>query len=137
MKITGKYAASNFLVRQSLTIDTDKNCSNKSSKILSLFTVNEGCKKLPKLDYILMFRTLYAKCEPCGLDDFENASMIQLSLVHHKSRRLIVHESKDFNEIKMMAKQLAENFHLKIRDSASDRRNPRWINAETLSVSAS
>jgi hypothetical protein len=135
MIITGKYAASNFLVRQSLTIDTEKNCSTKSSKILSLFTVKEGCKKLPKLDYILMFRTLYAKCEPCGLDDFESASMIQLSLVYHKNRRLIVHESNDFNEIKSMAKQLADDFYLKIRDSASDRRNPKWINSETLSAS--
>lgn len=127
MLITGKYAASNFIVRQGLTLDTDKRCYNISRKIISLFTFKEECKNLPKLDYILMFKTLYAKCEPCEMEDFEDSSTVQLSLVYNKNRRLIVHESKNFSEIKEMAFQLSQAFNLKIRDSATDRRNPKWI----------
>jgi hypothetical protein len=127
MLITGKYAASNFIVRQGLTLDTDKRCYNISRKILSLLTFKEECKNLPKLDYILMFKTLYAKCEPCEMEDFEDSSTVQLSLVYNKNRRLIIHESKNFNEIKEMALQLSQAFKLKIRDSATDRRNPKWI----------
>lgn len=127
MIITGKFAASNFFVRQGLSLDTDKKCYNISRKIISLFTFREACKNLPKLDYILMFRTLYAKCEPCEMEDFENAATVQLSLVYNKNRRLIIHESKNFAEVKEMAAQLAQSFNLKIRDSATDRRNPKWI----------
>lgn len=127
MKIVGKYAASNFFLRQGLILDTEKRCYTKSNKIISLFTVNEACKNLPKLDYILLFRTLYAKCEPCEMEDFENASTIQLSLVYNKNRRLIIHESNNFNEIRKMADELALSFDLRIRDSATDRRNPKWL----------
>lgn len=126
MKIVGTYAASNFFLRRGLILDTEKKCFSKSNKVMSLFSYQEECQKLPKLDYILMFRTLYAKCEPCEMEDFENASIIQLSLVYNKNRRLIIHEAKNFQEIKDMAKQLAQTFNLRIRDSATDRRNPRW-----------
>ncbi|WP_317900007.1 hypothetical protein [Aurantibacillus circumpalustris] len=81
-----------------------------------------------------MFRTLYAKCEPCEMEDFENNSMIQLSLVYNKNRRLIIHESKDLNEIRTTAGQLASSFNLKIRDSATDRRNPKWLSNEEIGV---
>lgn len=128
MKITGKYAASNFFVQQGLVLDTDQHCYQKSNKILQLFTMNEACKKMPKLDYILLFRTLYAKCEECSIEDFENSSVIQLSLVYNKNRKIIVHESKDMDEIKHIAKELAQELKLKIKDSATDRRNPKWLN---------
>lgn len=128
MKISGIYRASNFFVQQGLVLDTDKKCYHKSNKIAKLFTVNEACKSLPKLDYILMFRTLYAKCEACSIEDFENSSVVQLSFVYNKNRKLIVHESKNFEEVKQMAEQLAKEFKLRIKDSASDRRNSKWIN---------
>jgi hypothetical protein len=127
MKIVGKYAASNFFLRQGLILDTEKRCYTKSNKIISLFAVNEACKNLPKLDYILLFRTLYAKCEPCAMEDFENASTFQLSLVYNKNRRLIIHESNNFNEIRKVADELALSFDLRIRDSATDRRNPQLL----------
>lgn len=128
MKINGKYAASNFFVEQGLVLDTDKKCYQKSNKIARMFTVNDSCKNLPKLDYILMFRTLYAKCETCSIEDFENSSIVQLSFVYNKNRKLILHESKNFDEIKQMAEQLSMEFKLRIKDSASDRRNSKWIN---------
>jgi len=128
MKISGIFKASNFFVQQGLTLDTDEKCYHKSNKIVKLFTINEPCKRLPKLDYILMFRTLYAKCEACSIEDFENSSVVQLSFVYNKNRKLILHESKNFEEVKLMAEQLAKEFKLRIKDSASDRRNSKWIN---------
>lgn len=127
MKIEGKYASSNFLIQQGILLDTDKKCYNKTNKILNLMTFKEACKILPKTDYLLMFRTLYAKCESCNIEDFENSSIIQLSFVYNKNRKLIVHESNNFEEIKQLAAQLAEEFKLKIKDSASDRRIPKWV----------
>ena len=127
MKIVGKYAASNFFLRRGVILDTEKKCFTKSNKIISLFTFYEDCQRLPKLDYILMFRTLYAKCEPCELEDFDTTSMIQLSLVYNKNRRLIVHETRNFQEIKELAKQLSDVFNLRVRDSATDRRSPKWL----------
>jgi hypothetical protein len=38
-----------------------------------------------------------------------------------------VHESKNFEEIKELAGQLAQEFKLKIKDSATNRRTPKWI----------
>jgi len=128
MKISGIYAASNFFVQQGLELDTDKKCYHKSNKIVRLFTISESCKSLPKLDYILMFRTLYAKCEECSIEDFENSSVVQLSFVYNRNRKLIIHESKNFEEVKMMAEQLAKELNLRIKDTASDRRNSKWIN---------
>lgn len=128
MKISGKYKASNFFVQQGLVLDADKKCYHKTNKIVKLFTINESCRRLPKLNYILMFRTLYAKCETCSIEDFENSSVVQLSFVYNKNRKLILHESKNFEEVKQMAEKLAQEFSLRIKDSASDRRNPKWIN---------
>ncbi len=128
MKVEGKYASSNFLIQQGILLDTDKKCYNKTNKVLNLLTFKEVCKTLPKMNYLLMFRTLYAKCESCSVEDFENSSIVQLSFVYNKNRKLIVHESKNFEEIKLLANQLAEEFNLRIKDSASDRRNSKWIN---------
>lgn len=127
MLVNGKYAASNFFVQQGLILDTDKKCFSKSNKLFQLFNFKEDCKSLPKLDYILMFRTLYAKCEECSIEDFENSSVVQLSLVYNKNRKLIIHESKNFEEIKKLATELSKELKLKIKDSASDRRNSKWI----------
>lgn len=127
MKVEGKYASSNFLIQQGILLDTEKKCYNKTNKVLNLLTFKEVCKTLPKMNYLLMFRTLYAKCESCSVEDFENSSIVQLSFVYNKNRKLIVHESKNFEEIKLLANQLAEEFNLRIKDSASDRRNSKWL----------
>lgn len=127
MKIDGKYAASNFIVQQGLILDTDKQCYVKSRKLFGLFDISDKCKPLPKLDYVLLFRTLYAKCEECSLEDFETSSLIQLSLVYNKNRKLIVHEGKNMKESFEKARLLAQMYGLKIRDSATDRRKPKWL----------
>lgn len=128
MKVEGKYASSNFLIQQGILLGTDKKCYNKTNRVLNLLTFKEACKALPKIDYLLMFRTLYAKCESCSVEDFENSSIIQLSFVYNKNRKLIVHESKNFEDIILLTDQLAEEFNLRIKDSATDRRNSKWIN---------
>lgn len=127
MIITGDYAASNLFMKQGITIDLAKNCFTKFRKLFSLFTFNEGCKSLPKADYLLLFRTLYAKCESCSIEDFNASSTVQLSIVYNRNRKLIVHESKNMAEALEMAKNMAKEMHLKIKDSASDRRNPKWL----------
>lgn len=127
MKINGKYEASNLFMQQGLMLDTDKKCYARSKKLFGLFQFSSECKPLPKFNYILLFRTLYAKCESCSTEDFENSSTIQLSLVYNNNRRLIVHECKNMSESLELAKQLSDTFHLKIRDNASERGKPRWI----------
>ncbi|MDI1355655.1 MAG: hypothetical protein PSX36_12100 [bacterium] len=129
MEIKGKYAASNIIVRQGILLDLAKRCFKRSYKILSLFTFWDKCERIPKVEYVLMFKTLYAKCEPCEIEDFQDNAMVQLSLVYNRNRRLIVHESKNITEIKQLATTLANQFGTKIRDSATDRRNPKWLNS--------
>lgn len=127
MIYTGKYAASNFVVRKGIELDADKGCYRLSYRILGLFTFRSPCEKIPKGDYILLFKTLYAKCEPCGLDDFDDSAMIQLSLVYRKNRRLILHEGIGMSDMRARAREFAAEFNLRIRDSATDRRNPVWL----------
>lgn len=127
MIITGDYAASNVFMKQGITIDLAKNCFAKFRKLFSFLKFKEGCRPLPKADYLLLFRTLYVKCESCSIEDFNDSSTIQLSIVYNKNRKLIVHESKNMSETMDMARNMAREMHLKIKDSASDRRNPKWI----------
>ena len=58
-----------------------------------VFGIDSGTwKALPKLDYILLFKTLYIKCEGCTLEDFDNdeGAIYQLSLVYNKNRKIII-----------------------------------------------
>src|SRR5690606_39344835 len=73
------------LFRSGLILDTDKKCYIKTKKIVHLFDVSDKCKPLPKFDYVLMFRTLYAKCEPCSTEDFNNSAVVQLRSEEHTS----------------------------------------------------
>lgn len=129
MEITGNYSASNFFVKRGVKLDLLKGCYQVTNKLLSFISLPAKCERIPKPDYVLVFKTLYAKCEACELEDFDNGngSVYQLSLVHHKTRRLIVHESKSKEQIFEKAKELAAYFHLRIKDSASNRKKPSWL----------
>ena len=85
---------------------------------------------LPKIDFVLIFKQLYAKCEDCTVDDFENSinSYYQISLVYNKNRRLVVHESRDREEAFEMAEKLAIEFKKPLMDSATNRRKGVWVN---------
>ncbi len=128
MIINGRYSASGPLYRQGLQLDTEKQCFRKTKKLFGFINLSEGCKPLPRGDYLLLFRTLYAKCEACTPEDFERSSVMQLALVYRGNRRLVLHESNDTASVLAMAEQLALLLGLRIRDSATDRRHPRWIN---------
>lgn len=129
MLITGKLAASNFIRKRNMLLNLKENCYNIQEKLFSLIPFSEGCKKLPKVDYVLLFRSLYIKCEGCEPADFEDTdiSFVQLSLVYNKNRRLIVHETKNTAEAFELAQQLALHFNVKVRDAATNRRNPVWL----------
>jgi len=129
MELTGKYSASNFFMKRGIKLDLLNECYKVSNKLLSFISLPSQCSKIPKPDYILVFKTLYAKCEACELEDFDtgNGSVYQLSLVYNKTRRLIVDEGKNKEGIFTKAKLLAQHFQLKIKDSASNRKQPVWL----------
>jgi len=129
LELTGTYSASNFLAKRGIKLNLLGGYYQLSTKILHLFSVLSKHIQIPKPEYVLIFKTLYAKCEACEIEDFENGngSVYQLSLVHHKTRRLIVDEGKNKEEIFKKAHLLAQHYHLRIKDSASNRRQPVWI----------
>jgi hypothetical protein len=125
--IIGKRASSNFFRKMGTQLDLEKGLYKA---YVSVFGLTSGdWKKAPKFDYILLFKTLYIKCEGCSPEDFEDGhgAVYQLSLVYNKNRKLIIHESKQKNEIIILAEKLKSFYRIKIKDAASDRRNPKWI----------
>jgi hypothetical protein len=125
--LIGKKFNSNLFFKSGTLIDFKNNLFKSFTKV---FGINSGTwNKLPKLDYILVFKTLYVKCEGCSLDDFENNqnAVFQVSLVYNKNRKIIVHESKSKLDVFSMANLLSEKLRIRIKDSASDRRNPKWL----------
>lgn len=129
MKIEGKYGGSNLFWKRGITVDLSQQTFVKFERLFSVMKFKESRKPLPKVEYILLFRTLYNKCQSCAVDDFENSSTFQLSLVHDRNKKLIVHESNNVETLKSLAIQLASELKVKVRDVATDRRNPRWLAA--------
>ncbi len=127
MLVKGKYAASNVFFKQEIILDLEQKCFNQKNTLFWIFVFKKQCVTLPIIDYVLIFRTLYAKCETCSIEDFNNSSLLQLSLVYNKNRRIIIHESQNLNEIIEKAKSIAQALNLKIRDSASQRNKSIWI----------
>jgi hypothetical protein len=125
--IIGKRASSNFFRKMGTLINLEKGLYKAYESVLGL--TSGTWKKMPKFEYILLFKTLYIKCEGCSPEDFDDdkGAIYQLSLVYNKNRKLIVHESKMKEEVFSLAKKLQLFFNIKIRDSASDRRNPVWL----------
>ncbi|MFN7912272.1 MAG: hypothetical protein ACK5QC_10610 [Bacteroidota bacterium] len=125
--IKGVRASSNIFRKLGTYLDLKKGLYKNYERIFGI-TIGSW-QKLPRLDYILMFKTLYIKCEGCNPEDFEDGhgSVYQLSLVYNKNRKLIVHESTHKQEIFALAKSLKSFYQINIKDSASDRRNPKWI----------
>lgn len=125
--IIGKRASSNFFRKNGTLINLEKGLYKAYQSVLGL--TSGTWKKMPKFEYILLFKTLYINCEGCSPEDFENdkGTIYQLSLVYNKNRKLIVHESKMKEEIFSLAEKLQLFFKIKIRDSATDRRNPVWL----------
>lgn len=131
MEIKGDYANASLALKQGIVIDTGSNSYFTFNKLFHLLKFKNASRPLPKVEYILLFRTLYNKCQSCSVQDFENSSTIQLSFVYNKNQKLIVHESNDIQYMMKLAKQLAAELKVRIRDGATDRRNAKWINLDS------
>ncbi|MBS1636719.1 MAG: hypothetical protein JST26_12460 [Bacteroidetes bacterium] len=121
--IVGYRKALNNWARQFRTyIDPERRMFQLQERLFGIFKWGTF-KPLPKLDYVLVFRHFYAKCEACTIDDQKDNpySYFQVSLVHHNNRRIIVHETKNREEALRMADTLAGDLRLRVRNSTADR----------------
>jgi hypothetical protein len=93
-------------------------------------------KALPKIDYALIFRSHFAKCEACAFDAEEDNpnAYYQVSLVHHSNRRIVVHETKRKKEAFEFATRLANVFNIRLRDAATDPRHGIWLKSPVLTA---
>lgn len=115
--IIGVRKALNNWLRQFRTfIDLEHKLYKVEESLLNIFKWGKFVP-LPQLNYVLVFRSFYAKCEACSLD--ENAdSYYQVSLVHHKNRRIITHETKNKVEAFVLAEKLSKGLNLSIKDAS-------------------
>ena len=127
--IIGKREAISNVIRKTTSIvDLDKRIYKIQESLFGIFKWGDF-KPLPKLNYVLVFRSLFANCEPCAFDettDNPNA-FFQISLIYNKNRRIIVHETKDKTEAFALAKELATGLNQRVMDSASKPGKGVWL----------
>lgn len=127
--IQGKRRGISNIVSQFITyIDPEKRMYKIQESLFGIFKWGRF-EPLPRIDYVLVFKQFFAKCEVCEIDEREdNAySFYQVSLVHHKNRRIIVEETRDRKDAFDMGLKLAKALRLRLRDSASVRGQGKWI----------
>ena len=128
-QIIGKRKAVSNVVRQTASIiDLDKRVYKIQESLFGIFKWG-NFKPLPQLNYVLVFRSLFANCEPCAFDettDNPNA-FYQVSLIYNKNRRIIVHETKEKQEAFALAGELAAGLNLRVMDSASKPGKGVWL----------
>lgn len=126
--ISKREAISNWVRQFKTIVDIDGRMYKLQESLFGFLKWGEF-KPLPKIDYVLVFRTLFAKCETCAIDEIENSihSYYQVSLVHHKNRRIPIRETKNKKEAFDLAKQLAIGLKTHLKDSASDARKGNWL----------
>ena len=123
--IIGVRKALNNWLRQFRTfIDLENKVYKIEESLLNIFKWGKY-EPLPQLNYVLVFRSFYAKCETCSMD--ENAdTYYQISLVHNHNRRIITHETKNKTEAFTFAEKLARGLSLSIKDAASVPGQSTW-----------
>jgi hypothetical protein len=127
--IIGKRDALSNWIRQFVTIiDLEKRTYKIQEGLLGIFKWGTF-KPLPKVDYVLVFRSLFVKCEGCSLDENENNpnAYFQVSLVYNKNRKIIVEETKNKEEAFVFAMEVAKGLKSKLRDSATIRGKSKWL----------
>ncbi|MEO6301718.1 MAG: hypothetical protein ABIP51_00970 [Bacteroidia bacterium] len=114
-------ALSNWIRQFDTLIDLKKRVYKIQEGLLGIFKWG-SYKPLPKLNYVLVFKSFYAKCETCSIDDFENNpnSYYQVSMVHNKNRRIIVHETRSKDEALSFGRNLANELNTPLKDSVSN-----------------
>jgi hypothetical protein len=127
--IVGKRKAISSFLRQFDTIvDLEKRIYKIQEGLLGIFHWGTF-KPLPKLDYVLVFRSLFAKCEACAFDEEEDNpnAYFQVSLVYNSNRRIIVHETRKKSEAFDLARIIASGLKTRLRDSATNPRKGVWL----------
>jgi len=119
-------ALNNWFRKFNTIIDPQNNAYKTQENIFGVFKTG-NFKSLPKLNYVLIFKSMFAKCESCSIADYENNSYYQISLVHGKNNRIIVHESRIRNEAFHLAKTMASALKIPLKDSATNREKGIWI----------
>ncbi|MCX8081064.1 MAG: hypothetical protein N3F09_07515, partial [Bacteroidia bacterium] len=121
-----------ILFQKYLEVDTVRKQFRKIHGLLYVFKMKEKWQKLPRLDFILIFKTLYVKCETCTPEEFEKNGVYQLSVVYNKKRKFVLDVSGEKNKIFTEARLLAKEWNLKIMDSASVRGKSFWVEPQTV-----
>ena len=128
--IIGKRDALSNWIRQFATIiDPEKRIYKLQEGFLGIFKWGTF-KPLPEIDYVLVFRSLFAKCEACSLEQNINNNpnaYFQVSLVYNKSRRIVVRETKNREEAFTLAGEIATGLKTKVRDSATTFGQSNWV----------
>lgn len=127
--ITGhREALSNWLRQFKTIIDLKKRAYKIQEGLLGIFKWGDF-KPLPKLNYVLVFKSFFAKCEACSIDEYENNpnSYYQVSLVHNQNRRIIIHETRSKDEALNFGRNLATKLNTRLKDSASNTRQSSWL----------
>lgn len=128
--IIGKRDALSNWIRQFTTIiDFEKRVYKLQEGFLGIFKWGEF-KPLPKIDYVLVFRSLFAKCETCSIEENANNpnAYFQVSLVYNSNRRIIVQETKNKDEAFALAQELSAGLKTKLRNSATTLGKSNWLN---------
>lgn len=127
--ITGKRIAISNWMRQFVTIiDLEKRLYKLQEGLFGIFKWG-AFQPLPKIDYVLVFRSLFAKCEACSMDEYENNpnAYFQVSLVYNKNRKIVIEETRDKEKAFATAMEVASGLKTKLRDSASVRGKSTWL----------
>ncbi len=126
--IIGKRQAISNWVRQFATIiDIEKQVYKLQEGFLGIFKWGDF-KPLPPINYVLVFKSFFAKCEACSLDEQDDEStFFQVSLVHHNNRRIVVHETKNKAEAFDLATVMSSALNTRLKDSASNRKQSVWL----------
>jgi hypothetical protein len=121
-------AISNFLNQFATIIDIEKRAYKIQQGLLGIFHWGKF-RPLPKIDYVLVFRSLFVKCEACEFGEGENNpnAWFQVSLVYNSNRRIIVHETRKKEEALSLARVAASGLHTRIKDSATNPRKGMWL----------
>ena len=115
-------AISNWLRQFDTIIDLKAKAYKIQEGLLGIFKWG-SYKPLPKVNYVLVFRSFFSKCEACEIDDSETNpnSYYQVSLVYNKNRRLIVSETRNKDEAMIFGRNLATALDKPFKDSVSNR----------------
>jgi hypothetical protein len=126
--IIGKRKALSNWVRQFTTFLDVENAKYKlQESLFGIFKWGEF-KPLPKIEYVLIFRSYFSKCEECSIEEHDNPNAyFQVSLVYNKNRKIVVEDTKNKNEAVKLAYEVATALKTKLKDAASNTGKITWL----------